>query len=134
MDMVNHPAHYENNLVSKLLRRECIEYTRHLHFSDGNSFKYVWRCYDKNSTVQDLNKALFYLKDAMGHGVPPRMPAYLVSELCFYVDNRGDVRDAGNASDETLDQLEVLHAISLGQYGVAARLVHENFLRGRGEY
>ena len=43
---------------------ECIEVTRRLSFDVGNAVKYVWRRADKGTAVQDVEKALFYLRDA----------------------------------------------------------------------
>lgn len=62
-DMVNHPNHYANNRMQQLIGAECIEFSRHFSFDVGNAFKYVWRCLDKGTTVQDLDKAIFYLND-----------------------------------------------------------------------
>ena len=66
-DNVNHPAHYAPKFKTKQI--ECIDITRHLPFSLGNAFKYVWRAGDKggkNKGLEDLDKAVFYLKDADG--------------------------------------------------------------------
>lgn len=56
-DNINNPEHYKQHKV------ECIEYARYMDFCLGNAFKYVWRCYDKGKPVEDLNKAIWYLKD-----------------------------------------------------------------------
>lgn len=60
-DLVNHPKHY----VSDLSGVECIEITRHRNFNVGNAFKYLWRAglKDSSATVDDLRKAIFYIKD-----------------------------------------------------------------------
>ena len=58
-EAVNHPKHY-NNHPSGI---ECIEITRHMNFCLGNAFKYVFRHRYKNKPLEDLNKALWYLKD-----------------------------------------------------------------------
>lgn len=60
-DPVNHPKHYTSHPSGV----ECITITRHMSFNLGNVFKYLWRAGIKNSelTVQDLEKAEFYLKD-----------------------------------------------------------------------
>lgn len=57
-DPVNHPAHYHK----AGLDFECIDITRNLSFDLGNAIKYLWRWRGKNG-VEDLEKALFYLKD-----------------------------------------------------------------------
>lgn len=66
VDMVNHPSHYAVTPVG--VSRECIEFTRNMPFSQGNAFKYVYRLGKKADSVEDLNKALFYLDDALVNG------------------------------------------------------------------
>lgn len=58
-DVVNHPSHYTQYPV------EVIELTRHMPFDDGNVVKYVARSPFKGNRLQDLKKALWYLKDAI---------------------------------------------------------------------
>lgn len=62
-DMVNHPPHYSN--TPHLVEKECIEYTRQMYFSQGNAFKYVYRLGSKNNAEEDLDKAIWYLEDAI---------------------------------------------------------------------
>lgn len=57
-DPVN-PQHYKNNPSGI----ECIEITRHENFNCGNAIKYIWRRKDKNTEIQDLEKAIWYLTD-----------------------------------------------------------------------
>lgn len=61
-DAVNHPAHYTRGNV------ECIdamisafgsEYV--MDYCLCNSFKYLWRCLYKGKTVEDIQKAQWYL-------------------------------------------------------------------------
>ena len=59
-DPVNAPKHYRSHPSGI----ECIEVTRQLSFDLGNSVKYVWRRADKGTAVQDVEKSLFYLRDA----------------------------------------------------------------------
>lgn len=58
---VDHPKHY-NQHPSGI---ECIEIVRHMGFNLGNVVKYIWRDGHKDTEVplQDLEKALWYLKD-----------------------------------------------------------------------
>lgn len=68
-DAVNHPPHY------KWLKEKCgievIDITRHLDFNIGNAFKYLLRAgykseqglTDKEKTIQDLQKAIWYIQD-----------------------------------------------------------------------
>lgn len=60
-DNVNHPSHY----CSHPSGIECIEITRHHDFAIGNAIKYLWRAglKDSDNEVQDLEKAIFYIKD-----------------------------------------------------------------------
>ena len=67
VDNVKHPAHY-NSHPSGI---ECIEITRHHNFDIGNAIKYLWRAglkseegmEDADKQVEDLNKAIWYIKD-----------------------------------------------------------------------
>lgn len=60
-DSVNHPKHYTSHPSGV----ECIEITRHMNFNLGNVVKYIWRAglKDEEVTVQDLQKAAWYLND-----------------------------------------------------------------------
>lgn len=60
-DPVNRPHHYTNHPSGV----ECIEITRHMTFNLGNAIKYIWRSgkKDKNKTIEDLKKAIFYIND-----------------------------------------------------------------------
>ena len=58
-DPVNHPKHY-NNHPSGI---ECIEVVRHMTFNLGNAIKYIWRADEKGKDIEDLEKAIFYIKD-----------------------------------------------------------------------
>jgi hypothetical protein len=66
-DPVNHPPHYTSSPARCECGRqiECIDVTRHLNFNRGNVIKYVWRAGSKGSEVEDLEKALWYLKDEL---------------------------------------------------------------------
>lgn len=56
-DKVNHPVHYTQHPSGV----ECITITEHMSFTLGNAIKYIWRADYKNG-VEDLNKAIWYLK------------------------------------------------------------------------
>lgn len=70
-DKVNHPKHYTSHPSGV----ECIEITRHYCFSIGNAIKYLWRAglkteqgmQDKEKEIQDLEKAIWYIKDRINH-------------------------------------------------------------------
>ena len=69
MDKVNHPSHY--TWLKELCGIEVIDITRHLDFDLGNAVKYILRAgrkseegYSKaDKTIEDLQKAIFYLND-----------------------------------------------------------------------
>jgi hypothetical protein len=56
-DIINKAKHY--NLHPSGI--ECIELAERLSFCAGNAFKYVFRRGDKGNTLQDLEKAVYYL-------------------------------------------------------------------------
>jgi hypothetical protein len=56
---VEHPSHYNEHPSGV----ECLDIIRHMNFNLGNVIKYVWRADLKEDAIQDLEKALFYLKD-----------------------------------------------------------------------
>lgn len=60
-DLVNHPPHYTSHPSGV----EAIQITRHMNFNLGNAIKYLWRAgiKDPQATIQDLQKAVFYIND-----------------------------------------------------------------------
>lgn len=63
-DMIN-PSHYKTYPAG--LDAECIEYTRHMPFSQGNAFKYLYRAGSKGDPAEDLAKCAWYVRDAVEH-------------------------------------------------------------------
>ena len=63
-DPVNKPQHYRSDPSGV----ECIQITRHRTFIFGNAIKYLWRAglKDEAKTIEDLEKAIFYIKDEIG--------------------------------------------------------------------
>ena len=65
-DRVNHPSYYQDPSGV-----ECITVARHRDFNIGNALKYLWRAglkteaglSNKKKTIEDLNKAIWYIKD-----------------------------------------------------------------------
>jgi hypothetical protein len=57
-DMVNAPPHYRKHPSGV----ECIQITEHMNFCCGNAVKYIWRADLKNDDIEDLEKAIYYLK------------------------------------------------------------------------
>lgn len=80
-DMVNHPPHYE---PMPGVDFDCITVVRHLSFSVGNAVKYVWRA-DRKNGREDIEKARWYMKDAINYATPVYTDAieerYLTDEL-----------------------------------------------------
>ena len=68
-DKVNHPSHY--TWLKEKCGIEVIDITRHLDFDTGNAVKYLLRAghkseegmTDKEKTIQDLEKAVWYMQD-----------------------------------------------------------------------
>lgn len=68
-DNVNHPSHY--TWLKDYCGIEPIDITRHMNFNLGNAIKYILRSGHKTEQgmtlqekqVEDLKKAIFYLKD-----------------------------------------------------------------------
>ena len=68
-DNVNHPPHY--TWLKDKCGIEVIDITRHMDFNRGNSIKYILRSghkkeegyTDKQKTIEDLKKAIWYIED-----------------------------------------------------------------------
>ena len=68
-DNVNHPSHY--TWLKEKCGIEVIDITRHMDFNLGNAIKYILRAGHKSEdgysnvdkTIEDLQKAIFYLND-----------------------------------------------------------------------
>jgi hypothetical protein len=75
-DVVNHPSHYTHYKGV-----EVIEITREMNFNLGNAVKYIARAglKDPSKEVEDLQKAIFYIKDELARGVFPEEPDDLES-------------------------------------------------------
>ena len=57
-DQVNHPTHYTSHPSGI----EVIQITEHMPFCTGNAIKYILRAPYKGKELQDLEKAIWYLK------------------------------------------------------------------------
>jgi len=62
-DAIN-PKHYKSHQSGI----ECIEIRRHLKSNRSDAIKYLWRCGQKDAQVQELNKAIWYLRDEIKNG------------------------------------------------------------------
>lgn len=61
-DMVNHPAHYETNgieCIDAMVASQGAEAVR--NYCVCNAFKYIWRHQHKGKSVEDIQKAIWYL-------------------------------------------------------------------------
>lgn len=56
---VNHPKHYNSHPSGV----EAIAIARHMNFNLGNVVKYLFRAGHKDSFLEDLKKAQFYIND-----------------------------------------------------------------------
>jgi len=57
-DKINHSSHYTAHKSGV----ECIEVTEGRNFCIGNAIKYIWRAKDKDSYLDDLKKARWYIE------------------------------------------------------------------------
>lgn len=62
METVDHPSHYKDD------KYECIEVMKDIYgptmtqdFCLLNAFKYLWRAYEKDYTIENIKKARWYL-------------------------------------------------------------------------
>ncbi len=55
---VEHPKHYTTHPSGV----ECIQITEHMGFNLGNAIKYIWRADEKGNAIEDLEKAVWYIK------------------------------------------------------------------------
>ena len=61
-DMVNHPVHYETNgieCIDAMVASQGAEAVR--NYCVCNAFKYIWRHQHKGKSVEDIQKAVWYL-------------------------------------------------------------------------
>lgn len=58
MSAVNHPDHYNQHPANI----ECIDVIEWFNFNIGSAIKYLWRADFKQSAVEDLEKAAWYIQ------------------------------------------------------------------------
>ena len=115
MDNVNHPTHYTTGFPARPV--ECFDIARHLSFTVGNAFKYIWRAGKKGDAakaLEDLSKALWYLDKTAEERVP-------AGETCA-------AQAVFNLLVRPKDEFEsfrytALQAVLTGGYGTAASAV-----------
>jgi hypothetical protein len=73
VDAVNHPPHYNSHPTGV----ECIDIIEVFPANVANAMKYLWRAGLKGDAVEDLEKAIWYVKRQIRlieHGSPRLMP------------------------------------------------------------
>lgn len=62
LDQVNHPAHYtQGGIECWDAMRACMSEQEFAGYLRGCAIKYLWRCNDKGTCAQDLQKARAYV-------------------------------------------------------------------------
>ncbi len=64
-DPINHPAHYCSSAAhcSECGNGiECIDVAEHMGFNLGNALKYLWRADLKGDPLENLSKAIWYIR------------------------------------------------------------------------
>jgi hypothetical protein len=92
-DIIQKARHYNSHPSGV----EAIDICRHLTGDWFNAFKYVFRSDHKNGR-QDIEKALYYAKDAIAHDIPVRAPSWKNDErilLLRIIDTEPDDRRLG---------------------------------------
>ena len=125
-DSINHPAHYTASPFS-LRPPECIDFTRTMGFCAGNALKYVWRAGLKGDWREDLDKALWYLRDLETHGAGK---LYNCDALMLYMQI--DVDAVTDPVEK--ERLSAVKCICAGIWGQAAKAVGrlKQELEGKG--
>ena len=78
-EAINHPKHY-NSHPSGI---EIIDVIEHLSFNVGNAIKYLYRAGKKDSTAQEYNKAIWYIRREQERlQVPQRYENGVIGDVC----------------------------------------------------
>ena len=66
-ELINHPPHYTSHPARCMCGTpiECIQVTEHMPFNIGNAIKYLWRMDNKGKTMEDMQKAIWYIHREM---------------------------------------------------------------------
>lgn len=96
-EMVNHPDHYggESNKYEAIKIIEALE----MSFSTGSALKYILRCGKKFEDVEDLEKAIWYLKRSIvNHNQKIKKQIkgsyYSTCNICVNIDVSQNLRTA----------------------------------------
>lgn len=87
VDMVNSPPHYNSHPSGV----EVIEITRHLNFNIGNAVKYILRHEKKGSPLQDIDKAIWYIRDSLHNSDVFEWPTRAAVTLVKYINYDPDM-------------------------------------------
>lgn len=79
-DLINHPQHY----VKHSITLEPIDILESLPFAVANIFKYVIRAKDKGTELEDLRKALWYLRRSWGKYYWNQFPKDILRDFYFF--------------------------------------------------
>ena len=127
-DRVNHPSHY-TDVVPGI---ECIQVAEHFSFLRGNAIKYLWRAGAKGNTVEDLQKAIWYIKREIDN-LAPKQPESPVEQLTptetpdqGVQSTSGEIRPQETAGKEEQEE-PILRYFSYGHLPVDLQQVSKNF-------
>lgn len=67
-DPVNSPGHYRQDGIECIdaMKQTAVSEEAFFEYCRLNAFKYLWRCHNKQNREQDLKKAIWYLRMAIG--------------------------------------------------------------------
>lgn len=110
VDNINHPEHYETNGI------ECFDAILASQGKDSakefcicNAFKYIWRNKHKNSSVEDIKKAIWYLNKFVELSEGAETDGIICS---LYVCPSDEINVNDNPLDSSHDDLPFWHNIS----------------------
>lgn len=110
--MVDHPTHY-NSHPSGI---ECIDLIEHLNNNVGSAVKYIFRLGEKGKPVQDLEKAIWFLRrehDRLRRdGTPSTRPPETTWSAVIHAEENPHVRS-------------FYRLVRSGQYLTAAQVLEE---------
>lgn len=77
VDYVNRPPHY-NHHPSGI---QCFDIVQYLGNPIGTATKYVWRAGEKFDAIEDLDKALWYIRNCKPELFPRNLPKHCVNNI-----------------------------------------------------
>jgi hypothetical protein len=111
---VNHPVHYNKTSI------ECIVFARHLGFSAGNAFKYLWRMGIKDDEIIEHGKVEWYVKDVLIHQCASMLSVEIADHLIRMLASIADEFDP-----ETLSLLIALVDSASGDFEILYEIARE---------